>query len=100
MYLASRKIIDSVDNAWYWLGGISLVLFIGIMAALIYFVVKYHRSRHPKAEHIPGIRFGIRHKAGADRAEFPFAQTEDQRDSVEEIIFVRVVLAVGHRDVK
>jgi cytochrome c oxidase subunit 2 len=54
MYLASRKIIDSVDNAWYWLGGISLVLFIGIMGVLIYFVIKYHRSRHPKSEHIPG----------------------------------------------
>ena len=54
MFLASRKIIESVDNAWYWLGGISLVLFIGIMGCLIYFVIKYHRSRHPKSEHIPG----------------------------------------------
>jgi cytochrome c oxidase subunit 2 len=54
MFLASRKIIESVDHAWYWLGGISLVLFIGIMACLVGFAIRYHRSRHPKAEHIPG----------------------------------------------
>ena len=54
MFLASRKIIESVDHAWYWLGGISLVLFIGIMGCLVGFAIRYHRSRHPKAEHIPG----------------------------------------------
>jgi cytochrome c oxidase subunit 2 len=54
MFLASRKIIESVDHAWYWLGGISLFLFVGIMGCLVLFAWKYHRSRHPKSEHIPG----------------------------------------------
>ena len=54
MILASRQVIESVDSAWYWITGISLILFIGIMGCLIGFVMKYHRTKHPKAEHIPG----------------------------------------------
>ena len=54
MILASRAIIESTDRAWYWLGGISLALFIGILGCLIYFVIRYSRKRHPKSEHIPG----------------------------------------------
>ncbi|MDJ0522582.1 MAG: cytochrome c oxidase subunit II [Planctomycetota bacterium] len=54
MILASRDIIDSVDKAWWILTGISVVLFIGIMTALVIFAIKYHRSRNPRAADISG----------------------------------------------
>ena len=54
MILASRDIVESVDKAWYILTGVSLVLFIGIMTALVLFTIRYHHTRHPKSEHIPG----------------------------------------------
>ena len=54
MILASRDIVESVDKAWYILTGVSLVLFIGITTCLVLFTVKYHHTRHPRSEHIPG----------------------------------------------
>lgn len=54
MLLASRDFVESTDEAWYWLAGISGVLFLGILIALIYFAYKYHRSRHPKSADIHG----------------------------------------------
>jgi cytochrome c oxidase subunit II len=54
MILASRDIVESVDKAWYILGGVSLVLFVGIISVLIIFTLRYHHTRHPDAEHIPG----------------------------------------------
>ncbi|MCP3984486.1 MAG: cytochrome c oxidase subunit II [bacterium] len=54
MLLASRDIVQKTDEAWYWLAGISGVLFVGIMATLVYFVFKYSRKRHPQAADIHG----------------------------------------------
>ena len=54
LILASRDVVESVDKAWYILGIVSLVLFVGIIGAMIAFTMKYHYKRHPKAEHIPG----------------------------------------------
>ncbi len=54
MLLASRDIVQKTDEAWYWLAGVSGVLFVGVMGALLLFVFKYHRSRHPKAADIHG----------------------------------------------
>ena len=52
--LASRDVVDSVDEAFLWMGGISLVLLVGITAAMLLFVYRYRRSRHPKAADISG----------------------------------------------
>ena len=52
--LASTQVIDAVDDAWYWMGGISLVLLVGIVIAMLYFVFRYSRKRHPKAADIHG----------------------------------------------
>ena len=54
MFLASRQIIDSVNEAFVILTVVSLVLMIGILIALVAFVVKYHRSRHPTPSKIHG----------------------------------------------
>jgi cytochrome c oxidase subunit II len=52
--LASSKIVHSVDDAFLWIGGISLVLLVGITAAMLYFVWRYRRSKHPQAAEIHG----------------------------------------------
>ncbi len=54
MFLASREVIDSVNKAWYILTGVSVVLLIGIMGALVWFVVKYHRSKGNEPTDIHG----------------------------------------------
>ena len=54
MILASRDIVESVDKAWYILAGVSLILFVGILGCLVWFTIRYHHSRHPRSEHIPG----------------------------------------------
>ncbi len=54
MLLASRQIADSVNEAFAWITGISLVFLVGITAAMIYFVIRYSRKRNPKAADISG----------------------------------------------
>ncbi len=54
MILASQKIIDAVDSAFWTITIVSVVFLIGIMAALVMFSVKYHRTRHPKPARISG----------------------------------------------
>jgi len=54
MLLASTGIVDKVDEAFLWLGGISLVLLLGIVAAMLLFIFRYRRGRHPKAVQIHG----------------------------------------------
>ena len=53
-FLASQKIVDAYDKAFWFVTGTSIVLMVGIMAAMVYFVFKYHRSRHPKPARIAG----------------------------------------------
>ncbi len=60
MYLArsdTERISDiaaSVDNAFYWIGGISLFLLVGVTVVMIAFVIKYRRSKNPRATQIAG----------------------------------------------
>jgi cytochrome c oxidase subunit II len=54
MFLASKDIVGKVDEAFLWIGGISLVLLVGITGAMIVFLFRYRRDRHPKAAQIEG----------------------------------------------
>ncbi len=42
----------SVDKVFYFILVINAILFIGLTATIIYFVIKFNRKRHPKAEQI------------------------------------------------
>jgi cytochrome c oxidase subunit 2 len=44
----------SVDNVFLFIMGISLVLLVGITGTMVYFAVRYRRSRNPRAENIEG----------------------------------------------
>lgn len=45
---------SSVDSVFLLIMGISLVLLVGVTATMIFFTVKYRRSKHPHAENIEG----------------------------------------------
>src|SRR5512137_717590 len=44
----------SVDNVFLFIMGISLVLLVGVTGTMVYFAVRYRRSRNPRAENIEG----------------------------------------------
>ncbi len=50
MFSNASSFVEGVDIAFFIIIGISLVFLVGITAAMIYFVVKYNKKRHPKAE--------------------------------------------------
>ncbi len=54
MYPAVSNFAKEVDSAFYWIGGICVALLVGITITMVLFVVKYRRSRNPKAEPIEG----------------------------------------------
>ena len=45
---------SSVDSVFLFIMGISLVLLVGVTGTMLYFTVKYRRSKHPRAENIEG----------------------------------------------
>ncbi|MEK6743191.1 MAG: cytochrome c oxidase subunit II [Nitrospirota bacterium] len=45
---------SSVDSVFLFIMGISLVLLVGVTGAMVYFAVRYRRSKHPHAENIEG----------------------------------------------
>jgi len=45
---------SSVDSVFLLIVGISLVLLIGVTGTMVYFAVRYRRSKHPRAESIEG----------------------------------------------
>ncbi len=47
-------LFNSVDNILYAIAGISVVLLAGVTATMIWFVIRYSRKRHPRAENIEG----------------------------------------------
>ncbi|MEZ4599850.1 MAG: cytochrome c oxidase subunit II [Syntrophotaleaceae bacterium] len=49
--------IETVDQVFLYIFGISALLLIGITATMIYFIVRYHWRRHPHAE--PSPRYNI-----------------------------------------
>ncbi len=50
MFSNASSFVEGVDIAFFIIIGISLVFLVGITAAMIYFVIKYNKKRHPKAE--------------------------------------------------
>jgi cytochrome c oxidase subunit 2 len=44
----------SVDSVFLFIMGISLVLLVGVTGTMIFFAVKYRRSKHPRPENIEG----------------------------------------------
>ncbi|MFA5511914.1 MAG: cytochrome c oxidase subunit II [Candidatus Kapaibacterium sp.] len=54
MFNSASNYADSVDIAMLIIVGISVVLLLGITVAMIYFVFRYNRKRHPVAEQIHG----------------------------------------------
>jgi cytochrome c oxidase subunit 2 len=45
---------SSVDSVFLFIMGISLVLLVGVTGTMVFFAVRYRRSRHPRAENIEG----------------------------------------------
>ncbi len=45
---------NSVDNILYAIAGISVVLLAGVTGTMTWFVIRYNRKRHPRAENIEG----------------------------------------------
>ena len=54
MFNNASNYANSVDTVMLIIVGISIVLLLGITVAMIYFVFKYNRKRHPVAEQIHG----------------------------------------------
>ena len=40
---------QAVDPVFFWIIGVSVVLLVGIVGVMVWFVIRYHRSRAPKA---------------------------------------------------
>ena len=57
MFSGPTSYAESVDSVMLFIVGISVVLLLGITFFMIYFVIKYNRKRHPKAEQIEGNIF-------------------------------------------
>ncbi|MHC4941608.1 MAG: cytochrome c oxidase subunit II [Planctomycetota bacterium] len=49
MFLAVSEMADKVDEAFWWISGISIVLLVGITVFMIWVVFRYRRSKNPKA---------------------------------------------------
>lgn len=54
MFNSASNYADSVDLVMLIIVGISIVLLLGITIAMIYFVFRYNRKKHPVAEQIHG----------------------------------------------
>jgi cytochrome c oxidase subunit 2 len=54
MSLGWTNLSASVDNVFLFIMGISLVLLVGITGTMVYFAVRYRRSRNPQPENIEG----------------------------------------------
>lgn len=48
LYPANNPTAQAVDSVMIYIFGLSLLLLIGITIVTIYFVIRYHRSRHPE----------------------------------------------------
>lgn len=54
MYPQSLDPVAKIDFAFYFIFGISAVLLVGITCCALWFVYKYHHSRHPEPVNITG----------------------------------------------
>ncbi len=54
MLSSASAYAESVDQVMIYIIAVSVILLLGITVAMIYFVIKYNRKRHPKAKQIEG----------------------------------------------
>lgn len=54
MYSGYSTFASSVDTAFVFILAISAIFLIGITAAMIYFIIRYNKKRHPVGEEIEG----------------------------------------------
>ncbi len=54
MNSGASNFVEGVDLSFIIILGISVFFLVGITAAMIYFVIRYRRKKHPKAEQIEG----------------------------------------------
>ena len=54
MFHGWTNLSSSVDSVFLFIMGISLVLLVGVTGTMVYFAVRYRRSKHPRAENIEG----------------------------------------------
>lgn len=54
MYSGASNLVTTTDNAFMLIIGISVIFFIGILATIIWFIVRYNKKKHPVAEQIHG----------------------------------------------
>lgn len=52
MIQVENTIAENVDSVFLFIAGVSALLLFGITATMIYFVVRYSRKRHPKAQQV------------------------------------------------
>lgn len=53
MFLNASNFVEGVDLTFTIIFGISLVFLVGITAVMIWFLIRYHHTRNPKATDIP-----------------------------------------------
>jgi len=54
MFSGYSNFVSSVDTAFVFILGISALFLIGITGAMIYFIIRYNKKKHPVAEEIEG----------------------------------------------
>ncbi|NVO20992.1 MAG: cytochrome c oxidase subunit II [Bacteroidetes bacterium] len=54
MYTGYSNFASSVDTAFLFILGVSVIFLVGITGVIIYFIIKYNKKRHPVAEEIEG----------------------------------------------
>jgi len=50
----ASSFVNQVDNAFIFILGISVIFLIGITAFMVYFIIRYRKSKHPEATQIEG----------------------------------------------
>ncbi|MFT3740471.1 MAG: cytochrome c oxidase subunit II transmembrane domain-containing protein [Breznakibacter sp.] len=50
----TQNFVSHVDAAFAFILGVSLFFLVGITVVMVYFVVRYRKSRNPEATHIEG----------------------------------------------
>lgn len=54
MYSGASNLVTTTDNTFFLIIGISVIFFVGILATIIWFIIRYNKSKHPVAEQIHG----------------------------------------------
>jgi cytochrome c oxidase subunit 2 len=52
MFTSASNFTNSVDAVFLYIAGLSLIVLIGIIVAMVYFVIRYSRKRNPVPTHI------------------------------------------------